>query len=127
MLVETSCLAESRRLLERALRTRGYNPTVTERTFKVETSHGRFSLSFLPGNRRILVSHDTQVNETYRNHGIGRKWLTLKSLLAKECGCNLLMATVRNDNKPEVHLLRTSGWKRILNRKTQVSLWVKTL
>jgi GNAT superfamily N-acetyltransferase len=126
-MVETKSLAEAKYLLERAMRTRGLHPTIEARTFTYHMTVGKFSLSFMPGNRRILISHDTFVEPKFRGLGYGRAWLKLKEELAREAGINLLLATVRNENKIEVHLLRTNGWKRILNRKTKVSLWSKTL
>lgn len=124
----TSCLVEAKQRLERAMRTRGLLPTVEGRTFNVKLDVGRFSMSFLPGNRRIVVFHDVFIEPSHRGKGIGRKWLRLREEMAREAGCNLLQATVRDDNATEVHLLQTEGWRRLIDRReTGVSLWVKRL
>lgn len=124
----TSCLSEAKYLLERAMRTRGITPTIVGRTFSVSMTVGKFSLSFMPGNRRTLISHDVLVESAFRGQGYGKKWLHLREELAREIGVNLLLATVKNDNSIENHLLETNGWKRYTNRKeTGVSLWGKEL
>jgi GNAT superfamily N-acetyltransferase len=126
----TGCLAESLYLLESSLRTRGYSVCrMNGRTVHVTTSQGaKFDLSFLDGNRRVLVSNHVWVPPEDRGRGEGRRLLNLREVVAREAGVNLLMATVHNTNKPEIHLLSTSGWKRLLNRReTKVSLWIKKL
>jgi GNAT superfamily N-acetyltransferase len=135
----TTCLMESKKLLERAMRTRGLSPVIEGRTFSVQMQEtawhqerpyvvGRWSMSFLPGNRRILVCHDVFVETKFRNQGLGRKWLQLREELALEAGCNLLQATVRDDNAVEIHLLQSFKWRRLIDRReTGVSLWTKRL
>jgi GNAT superfamily N-acetyltransferase len=124
----TTCLMESKRLLERAIRTRGLTPIIEGRSFSVQTPVGRWAMSFLPGNRRILVFHDVFVEPSERGKGHGRRWLGLRETLARECGANLLQCTVRDDNAIEVHLLKAFKWRRLIDRKeTGVSLWTKRL
>ena len=121
-------LSESKHRLERALRTRGLTVNVEGREFKVRAPHGAYSLSFMPGNRRILISHYVAVDPEMRGKGFGKRYLQQREEIAKEAGVNLLLATVRNDNEAEVHLLRTNGWRRMINRRsTGVSLWGKLL
>lgn len=110
------------------MRTRGLSPKIEGRSFTVCTSVGRWAMSFLPGNRRILIFHDVFVEPSQRGRGHGRKWLKLREEMARECGANLLQATVKDDNIVEIHLLRSEGWRRIIDRKeTGVGLWVKRL
>jgi len=97
-------------------------------TFSVSHGAGYFSLSFMPGNRRVLISHRSSIEQGQMNKGFGRRMLDLREQLAREAGANLLLATVKNENAIEIYLLESNGWKRFTNRKeTQVSLWGKEL
>jgi hypothetical protein len=128
--MESVCLSHAVYLLKRAMLTRGLNPThehVTFRTLIANHSVGHFGMSFLPGNRRIIVSHDSVIFSWAQNQGHGQRFLAMREEMAREAGANLLMATVRNDNEIENHLLTKHGWTRMLNRKTGVSLWAKEL
>lgn len=123
--METNSLAQSKYLLERALRTRGFN---VYETYLAVSSNAQFRLSFMPGNRRVLISSNVIVFEHERGKGVGRRLLGLREECARECGANLLLATVREDNPIEIHLLETSGWKRLNKRETTgVCLWGKEL
>ena len=125
----TTCLAESVYLFERALKTRGYLFQRDRHTFNVTLANGgKFSLSFFEGNRRMMISHGVYLPESERGKGIGKKLLQLREQIASEAGVNLLMATVRNDNPIEIHLLENAQWERLWNRQeTGVSLWIKKL
>lgn len=125
--METNCREQTKYLLERAIRTRGFNITINHDTFTVFHPDGRFGLTLMPGNRRILISHDSYVNYLDRGKGIGKKMLNLREEIAKEVGVNLLLATVRDDNAAENHILLTDGWDRLIKRETGVSLWAKQL
>lgn len=127
-MIETTCVNETRYHLESALRRRGLGVKHTELgTFVVETPHSTFSMSLMPGNKRIVISHGVKVDEDFRGQGIGKRLLALREEVAREAGINLLLATVRDDNAVEIHLLEAAGWKRLLQRKTGVSLWGKEL
>ena len=128
-MIRTASLSESIYLLQRAFHIRGMYPILkNERTIEYVTTVAKFSMSFMPGNRRTIISHGVLVESEFRNKGEGRKLLQLREDLAKEAGVNLLLATVKNYNKIEIHLLKTSGWKRLTNRKdTKTSLWGKQL
>ena len=126
--IRTGCLQEAKYLLERSLRTRGLSVTVEGRTFNVQDGATRFSLSFMPGNRRTLISHDVFVEPEHRGKGLGRRWLEERERIARECGATLLLATVRCENKIENHLLKSHGWKRFTSRRdTKTALWGKRL
>jgi hypothetical protein len=128
MMPETTCLSEAKYLLERALRTRGFHPVINERRFSVTHANGAFSLTFMAGNRRVLISHDVRINSASRGKGLGRKMLQMRQEIAREAGVNLILATVKNENSIENHLLESDGWKKFLDRKeTGVSLWGKEL
>jgi len=90
----------------------------------------QFDLEIMPGCRGILVSTHTYVHERFRNMGINTFLQKVKNRIAKENDFSLLLATTRRDNDPEVHILETSGWKKIHefgNKKTynDVIFWVK--
>jgi GNAT superfamily N-acetyltransferase len=128
--IETPGWEETVKLLSRgvALLEEGSNVLVEGRKLTYSTFEGRFSMSVLPGNRRVLVSHGTYVNFFSRDSGVGRKFLQVKEEIARSAGITLMLATVCNDNAPEIHLLETEGWKRFTNRKdTWCSLWAKEL
>lgn len=131
-MIKTNSLSEARYLLRRALRSRGMSPDhlylySNPDKFKVVHATGCFTLSFMPGNRRVLISSDSYVIERERGQGLGRKLLKMREEIAREAGVNLLLATVREDNAIEIHLLETSGWKRFNKRETGVCLWGKEL
>jgi len=115
-------------LLERALSDKGFKPTIVGKSFVCSNSQAKFVLTFLPGNRRVLVSHGVEILSEFRGKGLGRELLRLRESCAIKAGVNLLMATVRNDNAPEIHLLETDGWSKVSDRReTGVALWIKQL
>lgn len=125
----TNSLAEAQYLLQRALRTRGFSAMNIneENSFLASNTQTVFRLTFMPGNRRVLISSQVQVDLALRGKGLGRKYLAIREEVAREAGVNLLLATVREDNTIEIHLLETSGWKRYNKRETGVCLWGKEL
>ena len=126
--METSCRQETEYLISRGLRVRGIRLNVcVDGLWICEHEAGAFRLSLMPGNRRVLISHSVTIYPAYRGKGIGRKYLKLREEIAREAGINLLLATVRNDNLAETHLLQSEGWKKLTDRNTGVSLWGKEL
>jgi len=127
-MIHTESLQEAKYLLERAIRTRGLEVKWNDGSFEVEGPNIKFSLTFMRGNRRVLISHSVKVDVEARGQGIGRRFLNEREAIAAEAGINLLLATVRNENLPEVHLLETSGWKKLLDRvETGCALWGKEI
>lgn len=126
--VATKSLAESKYLLEHAIRVRGLDATIVGREYNVRAPKGSYSLSFLPGNRRVLISHYVKMDSGERGKGFGQRYMKIREQIAREAGANLMLATVRNDNAIEIHLLKKFGWRRFTNRRsTGVSLWGKLL
>jgi|ERR1700676_930375 len=124
----STCRQETRYLIARHMRINGFDVEVrNEDSIIARSTFGEFELTIMPGNRRVLISQHSLVYPEYRGKGYGRKYLELRERIASEAGCNLLLATVRNDNAVQVHLLETHGWKRFNNRETGVSLWGKEL
>lgn len=100
-------------------------------TRKFENTHGTYSISDLPGNSEVGVSHDVEIFPEFRNLGNGQiqhqerlTQLTLMNYVA-------VVATVRGDNKKEQHILIKNGWHRawtFLNKEGDpVQLWVRSL
>lgn len=127
--METNSRNETLYRLGRAIRTRHLDFDGMDRnpeSYYIGFPEGHFRITLMPGNRRILISSDVKIEFEHRGKGLGRKMLNLREEIAKEIGCNLILATVRNDNAVEAHLLATSGWK-ILTRREIASLWGKEL
>lgn len=126
--VVSSCAAETRQRLERACRTRGlYVRDAGGGNYEIEAGNGGWTFTLMPGNRRVLISQHAFVHPGRRGKGYGRRYLRWRAEIADEIGCNLLLATVREDNIVQTHLLESEGWKRYNNRDTGVSLWGKEL
>jgi GNAT superfamily N-acetyltransferase len=98
-----------------------------EDSFVARSLFGEFELTIMPGNRRVLISQHSLIYPEHRGKGHGRKYLETREEIARAADCNLLLATVRNDNAVEIHLLESHGWKRYNSRDTGVSLWGKEL
>lgn len=124
-------LAEARQQLAQALRKRGVHGTeATTDKYRVDAWKGAvsFKLSFLPGNRRTLVSHDVVVTQEYRGQGLGTEACLLRESAAREAGVTLMLATVMDDNVAEVTVLEKCEWRRLTqNKTTKCSLWGKQL
>lgn len=104
-----------------------------ERTLVIDIKpYARFSLSFLPGCKGILVSHAMFVEPAYRGQGIGHKLQEIKARIARDLGASVLLCTAADLNEAERHLLSKSLWGQILsffNRRTghQIGIYVRRL
>jgi hypothetical protein len=130
MRIITKNLAESRERLLVALRERGAKAIPAHGEHKVWgwTTYGAFALSFLPGNRRTLVSHEVEVFLRLRSRGYGTKMCALRESAAQEAGVTLMLATVMDDNLAEIRVLEKRKWSRLTqNKETKCSLWGKSL
>jgi hypothetical protein len=86
----TTCLMESVYHLKRALLTRGLTVSAVDlRSFRAGNDFTAFTLTFMPGNRRVLISSKVVVFEKYRGKGWGACGLAMREEVAKESGCNL--------------------------------------
>lgn len=124
----TRDLAEARSLLGAALRRRGYACFDLSDKYSVaawsKDGAARFTLSFMPGNRRTLISHDVFVVPSMRGQGRGQIAAQARMDAARDAGVTLLLATVLNANKAEKHILAKLGWKVLSdNVFTQCALW----
>lgn len=75
--------------------------------------HGGWSMSPLPGNGEVLVSHGAYVAPEARGKGLGQKLHKARLDVAKSAGASYILATVEMDNAPEIHILEKNGWKRL--------------
>jgi len=87
---------------------------------------GNFRLSTLPGNSRVVVSHAVWLPEEKRGQGLGKKLLRTRLTALREAGAKLMLSTVKNSNRREIHLLRQRGFRRLI-RFGSTSLWGKAL
>lgn len=69
----------------------------------------QFSLSFMFGCRGVLISHSMQVYPPHGGKGIATRLQKVKERIAQDLKVSLLMATVRDDNAAEKHVI--SEWK----------------
>jgi RimJ/RimL family protein N-acetyltransferase len=119
---------ETRYLIARNMRIRGFQVEVQhEDCIKALGFAGEFELTIMPGNRRVLISQHAMIYPEFRGKGHGQTYLRLREEIAQAAGCNLLLATVREDNLVQVHILEKAGWRRYNQRSTGVSLWGKEL
>jgi hypothetical protein len=124
----TSCRQETRYLVTRNMRIRGFEVEIKhEDSFVGRTQFGEFELTIMPGNRRVLISQHSLIYPEHRDKGYGKKYLEMREEIARASQCNLLLATVRGDNAVEIHLLKSHGWIAYNSRDTGVSLWGKEL
>lgn len=127
-MIYTSSKMETLYLLARGFRTRGCEVTAEAYNVKIWHSNGHFCVGLMPGNRRILISFNSYIAPEMRDKGLGQRLLRLRQDVAREAGINLMLCTVRDDNKVERHLLRKAGWHVLAPRpETGVSLWAKRL
>src|SRR6266850_4093526 len=88
----------------------------------------KFSLTFMPGNRRVLISHGVEVFFAFRGMGLGTEMCKVREQLARKAGVTLLLATVRDDNSAELRVLERCEWKRLThNEANNCSLWGKQI
>jgi len=80
-----------------------------------------FSLSELPGNCGILVSHGLFINTTFQGRGLGQFLQDLKKKIAMAYGYTIMMCTTLENNSVENYLLKKNGWEisnKFLNKRT---------
>jgi GNAT superfamily N-acetyltransferase len=91
---------------------------------------GKFRLTPLPGCAKVGVSHHLEIYESFRGRGLGHKAQKARLDLAKSLGFRVLLATTRDTNAPQEHILPAAGWKRVTFYEEDgfvVHLWSKNL
>jgi GNAT superfamily N-acetyltransferase len=131
MRVVTANLREARELLRKELVIRGFDAYEDPTNKYLVRAHDfttQFSLSFMPGNRRTLISHAVSVHPEYRGKGLGTRNCELREDAARDAGVTLMLATVLDANVAEIRVLEKRSWVRFTqNKSTHCSLWGKIL
>ena len=73
-----------------------------------------FRLNEFPRAGTVAISSETWVNYSLRNTGMGKALQKVKEKIARLNSIYLLVATVSENNKPERHLLKKFGWKKLI-------------
>lgn len=94
--------------------------------------YGFYELNPFPGCNQIAVSNHAHIFPDYRGEGKGQLQHRQRLQKAKELGYNLLVCTVKSDNKIEKHILEKYGWEKntsFFNTETenQIEMWTKVL
>lgn len=76
----------------------------------LEESIGQFAFAPLAGNCGIVVSTDTWVTFKRRGKGLSHVLHDIKEYLARRLGYTLMMATVVDNNEPQIKGMLKYGW-----------------
>ena len=92
----------------------------------------KFSLSFLPGCKGVLVLHRMEVSIPYQRRGVANALASVKERIARDLNVSMLMCTVLQTNTTQQHILQNHNWhwvSGISNKRTgnKVYLYTKTL
>lgn len=90
-----------------------------------EVTH--FSISWLPGNPKIVIFHNVTVELNYRNKGLGDFFHRIRLAVAYEFGATTALCTVRVGNSVETRILEKNGWSFLLSVTDEVKLWARPL
>ena len=71
----------------------------------------QFRMEDLPYTESIGIVSNVKINDKYRNCGLGQYLHSLRIKFAKEEKINFLMATTRQDNEVQNHIMKKYGWK----------------
>lgn len=84
-----------------------------------------FTLSLLPGNANVLISHSVWVTYHMWGKGIGSLLHTVRLNAAKAVGADAIVCTVRHDNKRELAILAKNNWDKLSDVTSYASMFVK--
>lgn len=95
-------------------------------------SHGHYELNPFPGCSAIVVSNHAFIRPDCRGQGLGQCQHRDRIEKAIELGYNMMICTVRADNRVEKHILDKNGWcffTSFLNKETghNIEIWGKHL
>ena len=93
---------------------------------------GYCELNPFPGCNQIVVSNHGVIFEQHRGVGNGHKNHHLRVDRAKALGYDLMLCTVRSNNKPEKAILKAAHWVKVFEFRNSesghdIEIWVKTL
>lgn len=80
-------------------------------THDFKDEHGGYSLTPLPGNCELVLSHDTWIKHDKQGQGFGQKQHLERLKKAQELGAAFLICTVSKANHVEKHILAKNGWR----------------
>lgn len=91
---------------------------------------GVYSLDPLPGCDQVCVSHSMYMKENLRGKGGAYNFMTRRFEKMRELMYNCAIATVRDDNLPQVKTMEKYGWKKVHTFRSgktisSVSIWVR--
>lgn len=88
----------------------------------------RFSISYLPGCKHVLIFHQVSVEPTERGVGIGSRLHEFRLKVAKALGAATVICTMLSGNSVEKRILTNAGWTRTATMTTPgIELWSKDL
>jgi len=102
----------------------------------VSSGRGRiasFSLSALPGNGDVLISHYAYADIRVRGKGLGNLLCAERIAAAKAAHASAMICTVREENEIERRVLFTNGFRPMGNFKSsymdghRVEFWLREL
>lgn len=92
---------------------------------------GAFSLQSFPACTSIVISVGCFVAEEFKGMGYGKALNKLRVKAMSLAGFERILATVRDDNEAEKHILMVNGWTRLTtfnsNIGRTVSMWERVL
>lgn len=114
--------------------TLGYNYTINENGDSVsfDNAFGAFTLACFRGSTNIAESCNVWISPEYRGKGQGSQQHLDRLEIAKTAGINQLVATVDDENLPEIKILTKNAWKKLHPIKSnftenKINLWIKDL
>lgn len=90
-----------------------------------EVTH--FSISWMPGNPKIVFFHNVAVDPSVRNRGLGDMFHKIRLAIAHRFGATTALCTVRVANSVERRILERNGWSIIFSVSDDVILWGRPL
>lgn len=88
---------------------------------------GKFSISFLPGCRDVLVFHAVVVDPQWRGRGIGSYLHDVRLRIARAYGAKTVLCTVLSGNSAEKAIIRNAGWRVAIQVNAMVEMWSREL
>lgn len=80
---------------------------------RYSTESGFFELNSFPGCNQLVVSSHSFVEMDERGKGRGTLAATDRINLARELGYDYALATVNQDNEPQLRIMEKLGWTKL--------------
>ncbi len=107
----------------------GYNYQINENGDSIDFSNtfGNFALRCFQGNYEIAESFSVWITNANRGNGLGQQQHLDRLEIARAAGLKALVATVDNENEPQIHILYKNGWTKLHPVSSHTHLWIKDL